>query len=149
MNIAITLQATRNGLNSYIGDLPQGCKEALVLGGALSFGLEALLLNNLHSAKIACAASCTATAIHALITPLFKYVIGNNRPLSRGEELIKTAIAFGSTAALFYTFGIPLTMQSFLIQFIFQIGVDLISPYIPILNRLHAPSHAKPIVLFT
>jgi hypothetical protein len=145
----MTLAATRNGFNSYIRHLPQGCIKAFVFAGAVGFGLEAILSNNLYSAKIACAASCTATAIHALITPLFKYVINNHRPLTRGEQLIKTAIAFASSAALFYTLGIPLKTESFLIQCIFQVAADVISPYIPIFNQLQAPNQAKSIVVST
>ncbi|MEI8300860.1 MAG: hypothetical protein WCG10_04530 [Chlamydiota bacterium] len=143
----MNLQIARNGFNHYIRDLPQASSEAVGMAGVLGFGLETLLSRSLRSAKIACIASCTATAIHALITPLFKYVIGNHRLLNRGEELLKTAIAFTTTATLFYAFGIPLTMQSFLIQFIFQVSLDLATPYIPLLNQLQASNRAKSIIL--
>jgi hypothetical protein len=142
MNVSTVLQTTRSRFNRYTQDLPSQYGEALVVGGAIGFGLEFLGSRNLRSAKLACAASFLATTIHALITPFFKYMVGR-RPLTLYEEIFKTTITFTLTASALYTLSIPLTLHSLCIQYIFQIGLDFISPHFFHTN----PSHAKSIAL--
>jgi len=89
---------------NYYQDIPTNTPKQMIYAAGAAFVLRTITSGSLHQAAVAAGLSALATAIHGLITPIFKSLTGKTQ-LTWGEEMCRTFIAIISAGAIAKAYG--------------------------------------------
>ncbi len=109
------------GAQNYWEQLPQDVGKQMLYSFALAGVIVTIVKNNPSDGIRNGILSAVATAIHALVTPIFKKVIGERRNLSFNEEFCRTFIALVTTGYISLAFGYPEIIQGLFVLSIFNL----------------------------
>lgn len=76
-------------IRSYIDQIPSNTPIQMAIAAGVGFIVETVVSGKPANGVAAAAVSALATAIHGLVSPLFRQLIGRNQ-LSWGEEMCRT-----------------------------------------------------------
>lgn len=94
-----------DGVKSYYHDIPSNTLTQMVVAAGAAFVVETIVSGNLNYGAIAAGLSATATAIHGLVTPIFKKITGGRMHLTWGEEMCRTFTAIIGAGAVAKAYG--------------------------------------------
>ena len=87
-------------LHAYWDQVPSDMGRKMVTGFVVSAMVDIVFGAALGSSFVGAALAATATAVHALITPLFKKMVGDRQQLTWPEEMLRSGAAILGTGAL-------------------------------------------------
>lgn len=116
------IQTLRTSLNSYVNELPRNTLKAMLASGVSSFAVSSLIRRDLRIGAIVGGVAVTASLIDALVTPLFKKIIGGNQ-----AQYYQRALHFIVTLSLTQAVLRALTPLriDLVSQMIFGVGITL------------------------
>lgn len=99
-HISTVCQTLHHNMEAYGRHIPKNTGKAILYSAVGAFVLRTICTGNPLLGVIASVFSVTATALHALVTPFFKMMIGNREELTWGEEMCRGGLAIIATATL-------------------------------------------------
>src|ERR1700724_1635887 len=88
-----------NPFRNYYNAIPNNWWNESLKGAGIAFVIATVASGHPLPGLICAALSATATIIYALVTPLFKLALGENRNLTWMEEMIRGGVSMGLLAA--------------------------------------------------
>ncbi len=83
-----------DGFKNYYDQIPEGSLKSIGASAAISFAFSSIFNLSMElnvSRRLTCAAlAATATAVHALTTPIFNYIFSNDGSYKAAQELVHT-----------------------------------------------------------
>jgi hypothetical protein len=89
---------------SYWKEVPKNTGNQMVMALGAAFVIETIFTGSPQKGVVAAALSALATAIHGLISPLFKRVIGQQQ-LTWGQEMCRTFMAIITAGCIASAYG--------------------------------------------
>jgi hypothetical protein len=115
-------QIAYDSAKEYCREMPENTARQMLSNGAASFVISTVLSRNPVVGILGGAIAITATAVYALITPLFRWFIGQRRQLTWGEEIVRTAISAISVGTICAAFGNRSILDSLFVTAVLQIA---------------------------
>ncbi|MCK4935055.1 MAG: hypothetical protein KAR79_05660 [Simkaniaceae bacterium] len=104
--MAIPITQELNYTN-YCENIPDNWQNATLYGSFKSFVITIIFENNLYTGVANAALSAVATSIHTCVSPIFLYVIGEERALTFWEEMGRGSVAYLGAGCVGLAFGNP------------------------------------------
>jgi hypothetical protein len=125
------------GAQNYYQQIPADAAANMVYGFGVGFIIETIFTSSPSKGVTAGALSGVATAIYALVTPLFRQLTNGRMHLSWGEEMCRTFTAIIGAGCVAAAFGNKSILQnSFMLSIIFGLVIYLV-PERGNLNHTH------------
>lgn len=110
----------------YLDDIPSNWGKQTLTAFAVGFTAGTIFTACPLTGLTSGALSALATVIHAAISPIFKYVVGQNRLLTWNEETLRGSLALIGTACIAAAFGNVHALNSLILMAIWhQIKMDV------------------------
>lgn len=101
----LTLDNIYQNTHNYCKEIPANTTKQMLYGFGASFILQTIFTGRPSDAAAAGILSAIATAVHGLVTPLFKNLTNNKLELSWAEETCRTLIGFIVVGYISANFG--------------------------------------------
>ncbi len=113
MGITGAIDSIGKGCSAYIREIPDDWAVETVKGFVAGFIIGTVISSNPIAGLTCGSLSAIATAVHAAVTPLFKFLNGgSDRDLSWPQELLRGCFSFIATGCVAAQFGDPVLISS-------------------------------------
>lgn len=135
------------GMQNYYSEIPSNTLVQMAYASGAAFVIRAISTGNLSQAAAAAGLSAVATAIHGLVTPLFKTLTGGRTQLTWGEEMCRTFVAIIGAGGVAKAFGDDTILKNLTFLALLYSFLTYADParrdlnhadWIPVFPRLHA-----------
>ena len=113
MGITGAIDSIGNGCSAYIREIPDDWAVETVKGFVVGFIVGTVITANPIAGLTCGSLSAIASAVHAAVTPLFKFLNGgSDRDLSWSQELLRGCFSFVAAGCVAAACGDPIMISS-------------------------------------
>lgn len=98
MTLSVSFNSFRHQVQDYYNQIPENTLGEAVKAFTIGFVVGTIFTGNPAVGAIEGTLAFVATTVHGAVSPLFQRCIGQNRPLTWTEEMLRTSIALVGTS---------------------------------------------------